>query len=302
MNANQIQYVERTTRRIEQEHLYAERALRYLYGKKGCAACVRMLFGRFPLISKLVGFWQKGGWTRGKIAPFIATHKIDSSEFVKPVEAFSSFNDFFVRKLKAEARPLAQGEKVAIMPADGRYRFVSDVTAQSSFLVKGQSFSLEHFVQDKKLAKRYQGGSLALCRLAPCDYHRFHFAFDCTPTQARLIQGPLFSVNPIAVCQNIAYLFENRRMVSELDTLHFGKVLAVEIGATSVGTIHQTFVAGRPYKKGDEKGFFSFGGSAIALLFEKGKIEFDRDLLEATSCGLEVRALFGQSLGLSFQQ
>jgi phosphatidylserine decarboxylase len=104
-------------------------------------------------------------------------------------------------------------------------------------------------------------------------------------------------VSPIALRKNIAILSENKRMVTEIETEKFGSILYIEIGATSVGSIHQTYVADFPMHKADEKGYFEFGGSCIVLLFEKNRIVFDEDLVKNTESGFETLGRLGQSLG-----
>jgi phosphatidylserine decarboxylase len=117
------------------------------------------------------------------------------------------------------------------------------------------------------------------------------------PTTAQLINGPLFSVNPIALYKNFLILQENKRMITLINSDKFGQVSYIEIGATNVGSIHQTYKANSPLHKGDEKGYFSFGGSCVVLLFEKGKIQLDHDLCENTLKGFETKTFMGQSLG-----
>lgn len=106
-------------------------------------------------------------------------------------------------------------------------------------------------------------------------------------------------MNPIALKKDIGILTKNKREMTTLITKSFGQILYIEVGATNVGSIHQTFIPNEPYAKGDEKGYFSFGGSCLVLLFEPGRIQFDQDLLEASHKNMEVRCLFGQSLGRS---
>ena len=91
-------------------------------------------------------------------------------------------------------------------------------------------------------------------------------------------------------------------MITEIETDRFGTLLYVEVGATSVGSIHQTYAPNQPVRKGDEKGFFEFGGSCIVLLFEKDRIQFDADLIANTEQGLETRANFGQSLARALSE
>lgn len=194
---------------------------------------------------------------------------------------------------------MAQGEAVAVMPADARYLVFPRIDQSDGFWVKGKTFSLSTLLQSPQLAKRYCQGAMVIARLCPVDYHRFHFPCECVPTQATLMNGPLYSVNPIALKRNIGILSENKRMVTELKTQHFGKVLYIEVGATYVGSIHQTYAPNHLQPKGAEKGYFSFGGSCLILLFEPGKMIFDQDLIDISAKKMEVRGLLGQSLGVA---
>ena len=160
-------------------------------------------------------------------------------------------------------------------------------------------FSLSDLLQDQKLANQYAGGSLLLSRLCPVDYHRFHFPAAGVPGATRLINGPLYSVNPIALCQNIHILARNKRCVTELQTEAFGKVLLLEIGATCVGSICQTYTAGQPVSKGGEKGYFRFGGSSTITIFEPGRVRFDQDLIDNSKQHRELYARVADRMGSS---
>ncbi len=146
-------------------------------------------------------------------------------------------------------------------------------------------------------ARRFVSGSMLIARLCPTDYHRFHFPCDGVPSKAKLINGSYFSVSPIALRKKLSILNENKRVITEMETKQFGNVLCIEIGATFVGSVHQTHVPEKPVNKGDEKGYFEFGGSCIVLLFEKGKVVFDPDLVINTEKEVETLARFGESLG-----
>jgi phosphatidylserine decarboxylase len=292
----EIEYIERTTGQKCLEKVYGHRALSLLYGdgfwRRAFSMLVLPLLAHLPLFSRLYGRLQKRKSSRSKIAPFIQTYGIDESEFA--TSDFKSFNDFFIRKLKPEKRPIVNDPKVIATPADGRYLVYPTF---NRFVVKGQEFSLLEFLQSGSDASRYSEGSMAIVRLCPSDYHRFHFPCDGMATPARLINGPLYSVNPIALKRRLAILSENKRMITEIDTEDFGTILYIEIGATAVGTIKQTYDPHKPVKKGGEKGYFEFGGSCIVLLFEKRKIKFDEDLVRNTEQGIETRVNFGSSLG-----
>jgi phosphatidylserine decarboxylase len=298
-----IVYIDRNSKKEEKELIYGKIFLQLLYGKglfsRVTALFFRPLFTRVHFLSKLYGAFQKSRFSRSKVVPFIETFKIDASEFLEPPASFASFNDFFIRKLKPSARPMAPGNGVAVMPADGRYLVYDNFDAADGIVVKGKKFSLEELVQSPALAKKYHRGGIAIARLCPVDYHRFHFPCDGKPEKPQLINGTLFSVNPIALKHNIDIFTENKRVITPFHTSHFGTILYIEIGATYVGSIHQTFDPASPQKKGNEKGYFEFGGSCLVLLFEPNTITFDQDLLDASRRHIEVRARLGQSLGRS---
>jgi phosphatidylserine decarboxylase len=296
-----IRYIDRLTGKVENEEIFAGTFLRLLYGSsfftKIFSPFLQTLFCKSPFFSKVVGAYQHLPWTKKKIAPFIKRFHVDPTEFQKELSDFNSFNDFFIRKLKPEARPIDPDPKVAIIPADGRYLFFPHIEKADGFLVKGKKFLLEDLLKNREQASEYAGGTLVLARLCPTDYHRYHFPCDTIPGIPHLIKGDLYSVNPLALRKRIEIFTENKRVVTPLMTNLFGKILWVEVGATCVGTIHQTFEAGAKYKKGEEKGFFSFGGSSLVLLFRPGTITLDADLLAASERGLEIRCLIGQSMG-----
>jgi phosphatidylserine decarboxylase len=298
---SEITFLDRNTKREEKEKVYGQFFLEMLYGEgffsRLCSFFLLPLFSRIHCLSKLYGCFQKSAMSRFNIKPFIRAYHIDASEFLDPVDSFASFNDFFIRHLKPECRPVASGNDVAILPADARYLVFQNIEKAEGFWIKGKKFSLRDLLQDEELAAQYTQGAMVIARLCPVDYHRFHFPCQCTPSKARLMNGPLFSVNPMALMRNIKILSENKRMITSLKTRNFGNVQYIEVGATHVGSIHQTYIPGESYAKGEEKGYFSFGGSCLILLFEPGKIAFDQDLIDTSMKKMEVRGLLGQSLG-----
>lgn len=254
------------------------------------------LLTKFPFFSRLYGYLQKSKRSARKIAPFIKNYGVDTSEFLN--FHFDSFNDFFIRKLKPEARPLSTAP--AIIPADGRYFFYQNIDLAKEWTVKGKKFDLSKLLQSQSLAEQFAEGSLVIARLCPSDYHRFHFPCDCTPGKTKLINGWLYSVNPIALKRNLDTFMENKRTLCLLQTQDFHEVAYLEIGATNVGAIQQTYSPGLNYSKGAEKGYFEFGGSALVLLFKKNTIQLDIDLLRASQQGIEIKCLIGQSMGKKF--
>jgi phosphatidylserine decarboxylase len=129
------------------------------------------------------------------------------------------------------------------------------------------------------------------------DYHRFHFPVSGVPNEPRLINGWLYSVSPVALRRNVRYLVENKRELTLVESPEFGTVAVLEVGATNVGSITQSFVPGRTMAKGDEKGLFAFGGSCVITLFQRGRIRFDADLLSSSEQHVELYAKMGDRLG-----
>ncbi|MBI5273379.1 MAG: phosphatidylserine decarboxylase [Chlamydiia bacterium] len=295
-----VQYIDRKSGSLVNEKIYGQKALQFLYGDNILAQLFSLwilpLVARLRWLSWFYGYLQKSPFSARKVAPFVAAYGIDLSECIE--SSYASFNDFFIRKLKPDARPIDFDPSRAVLPADGRYLVFPDVSKTQGFYVKGQQFDLVTFLQDEPLARNFAEGSLVIARLCPTDYHRFHFPCDGVAGDARSIEGPLFSVSPLALRKRLSILAENKRMVTEIETDRFGLVLYVEIGATFVGAIHQTYTPGKRVVKGGEKGYFSFGGSSVVLLFEKGRIHFDEDLVRNSQKRLETKAFFGESLGI----
>ncbi|MCM2370923.1 phosphatidylserine decarboxylase [Aporhodopirellula aestuarii] len=295
---DQIVYYDRYLDQTCAEKVYGDKALRWTYGSLAGRLSLNLLVKR-ALFSRWYGWRMDRPVTREKISAFIQDYELDASEFVCSVDDFANFNEFFYRRLKPEARPIDPDPTSVVFPADGRHLCVPDLSRCDGLFVKGEMFDLETLLDDKSLADRYAGGSLLLSRLCPVDYHRFHFPAAGVPGPTRLINGPLYSVNPIALCQNIHILATNKRCVTELDSPEFGKVLLLEIGATCVGSICQTYQEGAAVSKGDEKGYFRFGGSSTITIFEAGRIRFDTDLIENSQQHRELYAQIGDHMGTS---
>lgn len=298
---NKIFYIDRQSGQKHIEKVYQDQALQLIYGHSKKSYYIRLallpLLTRYSFLSWLYGKLQKKPASRRKIEPFIQAFDVDPSEFLEPVSTFKSFNEFFIRRLKPEARPLAAGATVAVMPADGRYLFYERLQMHEAIHVKGKQFYLKDLLQDAELAKTYANATLVMARLCPSDYHRFHFPCDCQASATKVINGYLQSVNPLAVRYNLQTFSQNKRTLCRLQTAAFGEVLYMEIGAFNVGSIQQTYQPHEFQAKGAEKGYFEFGGSALILLFQENKIQLDADLLAATAQGLEMRCLLGQRLG-----
>jgi phosphatidylserine decarboxylase len=252
-----------------------------------------------PLFSRWYGWRMNRLISRRKVLPFIRNFRLDVNEFADRPESFRTFNEFFYRQLKPGARPIDPDPAGVVFPADGRHLGFPEVSKIENVFVKGQRFDLARLLGDAELATRYACGAMVLSRLCPVDYHRFHFPLAGRTSQTELLNGALYSVNPIALRRNLADLWENRRTLTMLTTENFGTVLVLEIGATNVGSIVQTYRPGAVVAKGDEKGYFRFGGSSTLLLFEPGRVRLADDLLENSRNQIELYARVGDRLGVS---
>ncbi len=291
-----IEFFNRHTQRVEVEKVYGDAFLRWIYGRPLGKAALHAVVKR-AFFSRLYGWLMDSDRSRGLIAPFIERYRLDPREFAAPATAFPSFNAFFYRHLRAGARPVDPDPETAVFPADGRHLAVPDAEAMDGFFVKGQRFDLAALLGDARLAERFARGSLVLSRLCPVDYHRFHFPVCGVPGEARVIPGPLYSVSPLALRRRLSYLWENKRVITELHTQRFGLVLVIEVGATNVGSIVQTYRPGLPVAKGGEKGYFRFGGSSVITLFEPGRLRLAEDLRRESSGRRELYAHIGQTMG-----
>ncbi|MEM1295817.1 MAG: archaetidylserine decarboxylase [Verrucomicrobiota bacterium] len=293
-----IQFYHRDKDRIESEQIYGEKWLRWAYetqvGRLGLEAFVKRAW-----FSHWYGRQMDSPKTRSKIADFIETYGLDPAEFADP-ESFSSFNEFFRRKLNPEARPIDALEKSVVFPADGRHLAIPDLSKATGFYAKGQEFDLESFLGDRSLSEKYRSGGAVFSRLCPVDYHRFHFGLSGVPEAPQLLNGPLYSVSPIALRRSLVYLLQNKRVMTRVQSEKFGQVLVIEIGATNVGSIRQSFNPDVAVSKGDEKGWFEFGGSMVAMFFEPERVEFSDDLVAHSAENREVYAKMGDAMGEGF--
>jgi phosphatidylserine decarboxylase len=233
------------------------------------------------------------------IEPFIEFHQLSRAEMLETIDAYTNFNEFFYRKLKPSARPVAapSDPKIAVSPADCRMNVFPTIEEAQQIWIKGHNFNLTSLLQNADLAKHYTGGSLVIARLAPQDYHRFHMPVGGTLRPFTPVDGTYFTVNPVAVNTSIDVYTENKRVVCPVDSPEFGLVTFVAIGATMVGSICFTTSPGQTIVKGDEHGYFAFGGSTVLVLFPPGAIEFDQDLLINSAKPLETLVKVGVSIG-----
>ncbi|THX79228.1 hypothetical protein D6D04_05305 [Aureobasidium pullulans] len=238
-----------------------------------------------------------------QIPGFINFHQLDMSEVLLQTSDFKSFNEFFYRKLKPDARPCSAADRpeIVVSPADCRSVVFNQITEAQRIWVKGREFSVERLLGNAypEDAKRYVGGAMGIFRLAPQDYHRFHIPVDGTMLEPKLIDGEYYTVNPMAIRSALDVYGENVRVVVPIDSPKHGRVMVICVGAMMVGSTVITRKTGEQVKRAEELGYFKFGGSTLLLLFEPGKMLFDDDLVDNSNGALETLVRVGMSIGHS---
>ncbi|EFA86680.1 Phosphatidylserine decarboxylase proenzyme 2 precursor [Heterostelium album PN500] len=295
----------RETGKLEEEKIphYIEVSLRIMYStSSGRHACNNNQVKRLlKYLTTKTGKKYSSQESVKEIKPFIQFHNLNTDEILDPLPTFKNFNEFFYRKLKPSARPIFElnNAKSAVSPADCRLHVFPTIDRAKELWIKGKNFNLSSLLQDDVLASQFEGGSLVIARLAPQDYHRFHIPVDGIIGPTKPIDGDYYTVNPIAIKENIDVYTENKRAVTIIQSQCFDTVLFVSVGATMVGSINLTTHEGQTVKKGDEQGYFAFGGSTILLLFKKNTIEFDQDILVNSLKPIETLVKVGTSIGRS---
>lgn len=290
---SEIKYIDRKTGKVITESVPAEGIMKWLYASPIGKAALNLIVKR-KIVSAVGGWYMNTKASKKRVLPFIDSYKIQMSDYLQTDGSqFKHFNDFFYRKINPAKRPIGDG---VVSPADGKTLAFQEISDSQKFFIKGSEFDLKRFLRSNELAKKYHGGAMLIIRLAPTDYHRYHFPAKGTASATELINGHYYSVSPIALQQSLEIFCENKRSVSTLSTDSFGDILISEVGATMVGSILQTYEADSIVESGSEKGYFAFGGSTVVLLFEKGKIQLSDDLIQNTSNGMETQVLMGQTI------
>ncbi len=239
--------------------------------------------------------------TQKQIDYYLVFYKnfINMEEFIIPEEGFSCFNDWFVRSLKNQEkdRPLEKKQEAISSPADSKVLILPNLSRDTQVTIKERAFNLETFLQDRRLAESYTDGTMMIFRLAPYDYHRYHYPIDCTVSDERFIKGTYHSVNRRAFAAGAQPLTGNKRCYELLtpagSITKFSKstIVMVQVGATAVASIvnHFTLLPKETlFTRGSEAGYFQFGGSTIVLLFKKDTIITDPQITKNSLSGYET--------------
>ncbi|MFA6238815.1 MAG: phosphatidylserine decarboxylase [Bacteriovorax sp.] len=296
----EINFFNRITQTVEREKVYGDKMVEWLYQTNSGKALSHVICA--PPISKLYGALQNTAWSKSKISNFVKEYNISMEDYLPENQnsesPYSSFNQFFIRRFKEGKRKFIQNSEDMGAFSEARYFGYNSVHDDESIPVKGAYLKPKHLISNTKWEETFHDGPLLLARLCPVDYHRFHYPDNGVILDDYRVDGLLHSVNPLALKAKQDILITNERHVSILETENFGKLAYIEVGAICVGKIVQTkpLVKGDAFKRGQEKGYFLFGGSTVIVVGEKGKWEPSRDIIDYTKKGMETYLHLGMSV------
>jgi len=272
-----------------------EKAIRFLYESTAGRLILKLLV--LPPISRLIGMFLSSRLSCLLIDPFIRKHGIDLDEYEKA--KYRSYNDFFIRKIRSELRPVDNNPSHFISPCDSKLT-VTEITPESVFTLKNTQYTLSSLLRNERLAAEYTKGYAMIFRLTVDDYHRYCYVDDGTKEENIYIPGVLNTVNPIANDHFPIYK-ENCREYSVLHSRNYGDIIMMEVGALLVGKIVNHHSAAK-VSRGQEKGYFQFGGSTVVLLVKENRVVPDADIMENSKSGIETIVRFGERIGLATKQ
>ena len=243
-------------------------------------------------ISALTGKFMDSSISRFMIKPFIKSHNIKMDEYVN--KKYNSFNDFFIRNIKKEARLINGNKNALIAPCDSKLTCYK-ITKDLKFNVKKSTYSVSSLINDENVANAFIGGYALVFRLSPEDYHHYLFCDDGIIINNYKINGKYHSVNPI-VYDNYKVFRENTRECTLVKTNNFKNIMYVEVGALLVGKICNIKKQGK-FKKGEEKGYFMYGGSTVILLIQKDALLIDDEIIKNSNKNIETCVKCGEKIG-----
>ncbi|MFD2171237.1 archaetidylserine decarboxylase [Tumebacillus lipolyticus] len=263
-------------------------------------------------VSRLAGRFAGSGFSRLFIPYYIRKFNINLHEVEKRWEEYPSLVEFFIRRLKEEARPIDRSAGSIISPVDGKVAQLGAIEDGNLVQAKGVFFTVEELLGgDRKRAERYRGGTFLTVYLSPTDYHRIHMPLDGAVNGSTYVPGTLFPVNPFGVRAVNGLFAKNERLITYFDT-EAGEVALVKVGATIVGSVkveydelagtnikggrleQKELTDGPRYAKGEEVARFEFG-STIILLFEPGQVVLSDQLQNEASVRMGEK--IGQVVG-----
>jgi len=232
---------------------------------------------------------------------YIDIYQINMSQFSPSNYLdYPTVNAFFIRNLLPNSRPVASPNNTGVLvsPADARILVVKTIPSGFSLTLKGDVYTISDIFDSDSKGALFEGGTMIIARLAPQDYHRYHAPVDGTVITRNVLGGTIFSVNADAV-QSENQVFLNQRVVSIVQSPDFGLVGFVSVGATCIASIVDNFQPGSTWTRGEELGFFQYGGSTVVLFFGPNAVVVDDDLLHFSGFHVETFTKMGTQIGVA---
>jgi len=303
MPSNKITYFNRATQHIETELVYGDGAIRFVYDNS-LGRLLAPIVASKP-ISQLYGNYQDWPISKNKVPPFVekfdinlSIYKAGSVSAEKKQDSYKTFNEFFIREFEENQREFVTDENTMPAFCEARYFGHQEINNEVEIPVKGKLLKSKDLLAGSKWSQTFESGPLLIARLCPVDYHRYHYPLSGETLDSFQIKGQYHSVNPLAIMAKPDIFLVNERRASILETERFGKLAYIEVGAAMVGKIVQSHDEATPHNRGDEKGYFLFGGSTVILLGEKGKWSPSDDILNNTHNGIETYLHLGDEVAL----
>lgn len=267
------------------------KSLRFLYRTLPGRLILKPLTSR-P-VAKLSGAFLSSPLSRPLIKGFIRKNHIDLTRYEEG--PFHSYNEFFTRRQKAGITSWESDPTVFSAPCDSRLS-AYPIDESSLFSIKDSLYSIAELLDDSTLAERFSNGCCLIFRLSVDDYHRYSYVDDGAVTPVHHVKGLLHTVQPISAERCNIYK-RNTREIALQKSEHFGTIAYIEVGAMLIGRIRNHRPHAHYAKRGEEKGYFEYGGSTVVLLLEKGKLLLDPEFFENTAAGFETKVRLGDILG-----
>lgn len=231
--------------------------------------CVELTNGE--LSSRTIKKLTKSSLSRLLIQPFISVYGINTYESLKDVSEFKTLNEFFTRKIHPKLRPISEGQADFVSPTDGLISEVGTIDEDSTFIIKGQEYSVKALLGDKEKAKNLAGGTYIVIYLSPKDYHRIHIPTSTDKIEEYTLGRYSYPVNNLGLKLGDNVLSYNYRRIFNVHKENLAYDL-VAVGAQNVNSIVSTYPT-QELNKGDELGYFEFG-STVVLLLPKDSVDF----------------------------
>ena len=274
---------DRKLQKYIEEKEYQEGILRFLYHTVLGRILLKVLVAR-PWLSKAVAIYYKSRLSKKKIIPFIEENNVDVSEWV--IEDFKTFNDFFIRRKDVSV------DSGLISIADSKLS-VYKIDEGLKLKIKNSIYNLEDILGSSEMAEKYNNGTCLVFRLGVNDYHRYIYIDSGKLISQKFINGELHTVRSISEKYNV--FSRNCRVVNEFQTESLGDVAQVEVGALLVGCVQNYNKS--VFIKGEEKGYFEYGGSTVVVLLQEGVVTIDADIIEQSNKDIEVKVSVGEKIG-----